>query len=116
MDEADFAKLDLAGKWTHVGIIMNYITTMDQQYDRLQPSAGVSEAYTKLLDKEDKHRQRNIRIDQAQRLAHVKNLYAANRDEMVNTLDNEKWAEYKSILEQVFTAELDDALRDVLED
>ena len=44
----------------------------------------------------------------------VKDLYAEYRDELSNTLDNERFASCRDILEKVFTEELDEALKQVL--
>jgi hypothetical protein len=123
MTEEEFGLLTLAEKWEHVTSVMDYIIKTDQSYvtaqkgfdmrRRLNPHHPKSQVKqeTKLFDQE----QRNLRIDQYQRWAHIKNLYAAHRDEMANTLEVEKYAEYKTILEKIFTMELDDALRATLE-
>lgn len=66
--------------------------------------------------KDKKQEERNLRLDQYQRWSHIKNLYAAHRDEMVNTLDIPQYEECKNILERIFTMELDDALRDVIDE
>jgi hypothetical protein len=110
MTEDEFAKLTLADKWSHVAEVMDYILKMDTAYDlrrRFNPHHQ---------EKMVKEERRNLRADQHQRWAHIKGLYSNHRDEMTNTLENEKFAEYKNILETVFTAEVDDALRDIIGD
>jgi hypothetical protein len=109
MSEDDFAKLDTVGKWQHLSTTMDYIVSMDNTYSlrrRYNPHHPADQV------KEEK---RNLRTDQYQRWAHLKNLYAAHRDELANTLDSDKFAECKRIIEGVFTLEFDDALRDVIE-
>jgi len=88
---------------------MGYVIKMDNHYSlrkRLNPHHSAEQVAQE---------QRNFRAHQYQRWSHVKSLYAAHRDEMVNTLDNDTYAEYKNILEKVFTMELDDALRDAID-
>jgi len=124
MTEEEFSTLPTAAKWEHVRTTMNYITNMDARYENIKDSYDLrrrlnphhSDEYVKLEEKEIKHKQRNLRIDQYQRWTHVKNLYAAHRDEMVNTFENPLYEECKSVLERIFTMEVDDALRNVLED
>lgn len=123
MTEEEFAKLSLAEKWSHVTHVMDYILSMEKNYTltatgynmrrRLNPHHPKEDVAKE--DKAIKEQQRNLRIDQYQRWAHIKSLYAVHRDEMVNTLDNDKYSEYKNILENVFTLEFDDALREVID-
>lgn len=124
MNEDEFTKLSLAEKWAHVVQVMDYILSMEQSYSGKRTAMGLRRRYNSHHPKEQvdqetkafKEQQRNLRIDQYQRWAHIKSLYAVNRDEMVNTLDNDKYSEYKNILENVFTLEFDDALRETLEE
>jgi hypothetical protein len=108
MTEEEFTALTLSEKWRHVSTVMDYITSTDKMYQlrkRLNPHHPKEQA---------KEEQRNMRLDQYQRWAHVKSLYALHRDEMTNTLDSQEYAKCKLILESVFTLELDDALREVI--
>lgn len=124
MTEEEFSKLPLVDKWTHVAAVMDYILKMEQNYTltstgynmrrRLNPHHSKEDVAKE--DKAVKEQQRNLRTDQYQRWSHIKGLYAVHRDEMVDTLDNSRFAEYKNILENVFTLEFDDALRDVIEE
>lgn len=110
MSEEEFTKLSLLDKWVHLKTTMDYIVKVDSAYSmrvRLNPHHPV---------KHKKEEERNLRIDQYQRWSHVKNLYAEHRDEMMNTLDSPEFEECKSILERIFTMELDDALRDVIDE
>jgi len=124
MSEEEFTQLTLLDKWTHVAAVMKYIMDMDRNYTTSAVGFDMRRRLNPHHSKEDvaketkgfKEQQRNLRIDQYQRWAHIKQLYASHRDEMVNTLDNSTFAEYKTILESVFTAELDDALRNVIEE
>ena len=105
-----FAALSLLDKWYHLKTTMDYIVKMDSAYGmraRLNPHHNI---------KGKKLEERNLRLDQYQRWSHVKNLYAEHRDEMVNTLETPEFEKCKSILERVFTMELDDALRDVIDE
>lgn len=109
MTEQEFAELTLQEKWSHLKTTMDYIVQMDSIYGlraRLNPH------HPKEQQKQEK---RNLRLDQYQRWSHVKNLYAAHRDEMVNTLEVPEYEKCKSILERIFTMELDDALRDIID-
>jgi hypothetical protein len=110
MNEEEFATKDTLQKWQHITQVMNYIIDMDKMVEiRMRYNTNHPE-------KQRKEEQRNMRIDQYQRWAHIKNLYATHRDELSNTLDNEKFAEFKSILERIFTMEVDDALREIVEE
>jgi len=109
MTEDDFAKLSLEKKWEHLTSTMNYIVKMDSAYEmrrRLNPHHP---------EEHKKEETRNFRINQYQMWSNVKDLYAAHRDEMINTMSNEEYEKSKNILERIFTMELDAALHDVLE-
>lgn len=123
MTREEFSALPLASKWDHIQVVMDYIVGMDRQYDTTTNLYQVRRRYnphhpTNDMAKEDKafkEQQRNLRIDQYQRWAHLKDLYAEHRDELCNTLDNERYAECKNILERIFTMEVDDALKEITE-
>ena len=68
----------------------------------------------RLPEKDKKREERNLRLDQYQRWSHVKALYCIHRDELADTLGNEDYTECKNIMEKMFTLEVDDALRDIL--
>ncbi len=109
MSEEEFNRLPLLDKWTHIATTMAYIQEMDGHYDmrrRLNPHHAKEQV---------KEERRSLRKDQYERWAHLKNLYASNRDELSNTFDNDRFAECRRIIESVFTIEFDDALRDVIE-
>jgi hypothetical protein len=124
MSEEEFSQLSLESKWKHMASIMDYILTMDKTYESNKAVFSLRRRFNPHHPEKDvayetdafKKQQRNLRIDQYQRWAHVKNLYSAHRDEMANTLETDKYSEYKSILEKVFTMEVDDALRDIIDD
>ncbi len=124
MTEEEFTKLSLAEKWVHVTQVMDYILNMEKNYTLTKTGFDMRRRLNPHHSKEDvaqetkalKEQQRNLRIDQYQRWAHIKSLYAVHRDEMVNTLENDKYSEYKNILENVFTLEFDDALREVIDE
>ena len=108
MIEEDFAVLSTADKWAHIKDTMHYIMQMDSTYSlrvRLNPH------HPKEQQKEE---QRNLRVDQYQRWSHIKNLYAEHRDELANTIENPEFEKCKSILERIFTMEVDDVLRSTL--
>ena len=110
MTEEAFAELDLTKKWFHIKTTMDYIQKMDTAYSlrsRLNPHHS---------DKDKKEEQRNLRVDQYQRWAHIKNLYATHRDDLTDTLGVSHYEECKSILERIFTMELDDALREIIDE
>jgi hypothetical protein len=106
--ETEFAILPLPDKWAHIKKTMDYIVTMDSAYSmrtRLNPHHP---------EKDKKLEERNLRLDQYQRWSHIKALYSVHRDELSNTLGDTEYEESKSILERIFTAEVDDALRDII--
>jgi hypothetical protein len=123
MTEEEFGALTLNAKWDHLKKTVDYILQMDSKYSSTENSFSLRRRYnphhspeqieqeTELLKQE----QRNLRVDQYQRWGHIKNLYGAHRDELVNTLDSPDYEECKSILERVFTMEVDDALRDIID-
>lgn len=106
----EFSILSTELKWIHISQVMAYIAQMDSAYSlRRRYNHHHSE-------KDKKQEERNLRIDQVQRWGHIKDLYAVHRDELNDTLGNEDFQKCKSIIERVFTLELDDALRDVIEE
>lgn len=107
MTLSEFAILSTLEKWMHIQSVMDYIHNMEKRYE-------LRTRYANYPSSDSKHEQRVFRVDQYQRWLHVKDLYASHRDELSNTLDNEKFQECKSILERIFTEELDDALRDMM--
>lgn len=105
----EFALLDTPRKWEHIATVMDYITDMDRGYSlrvRVNPHHP---------EEQRKEEAKRVRLDQYQRWTHLKDLYASHRDELANTLETERYQSAKSILERIFTAELDDALRDVID-
>src|SRR5271168_330610 len=107
MTREEFSILPLAGKWDHIQSVMDYIIAMDEQYSGLARMHAMRRRLNphhpqKDIDQEIKNTkelQRNLRVDQYQRWAHIKDLYAEHRDELCNTLENEKYTECKNILE-----------------
>jgi exonuclease VII large subunit len=110
MTEDEFTALSTFDKWSHIKKTMDYIVQMDHHYGlrtRLNPHHA---------KEQQKQEQRNLRTDQYQRWGHIKNLYGANRDELVNTLELPDFENCKNILERIFTMEVDDALRDIMDE
>ena len=110
MTSEQFAPLDLPEKWEHIRATMSYIQQIDEAYNmrrRLNPHHSKNDV---------KLEERNLRLDQYQRWSHIKDLYAAHRDELNDTLGDENYQDCKSILERIFTLELDDALRDIVDE
>ena len=128
MTEEEFTLLSIENKWEHLKRTMDYIVKMDSQYTGRNTAFELRRRYnphhpaeqvkeeTRLFKQEQKELLRNLRMDQYQRWAHVKSLYSTSRDELANTLGNSEYEECKSIMERIFTMEVDDALRDILED
>ena len=110
MSEEEFATLDTQSKWYHIEQTMLYIMSMDKAVEHKMGTNAYG------MDQKKRDQIRSMRLDQYQRWSHVKNLYAVHRDELVNTLENTRFEECKSILERIFTNELDDALRDVIDE
>lgn len=118
-----FSTLSTEGKWQHIADVMDYIIRGENQLKgaekaflmrrRLNPHhpADQVEQETNAF-KESWDQQRN---KQYVEWLNVKDLYATHRDELANTLDTEKYVEYKNILEKIFTDELDNALRNTLD-
>jgi hypothetical protein len=108
MSEEEFAALTTAHKWSHIKETMDYIVKIDTAY-------SLCKRFNPHHPKEQQiEERRSQRMDQYQRWAHIKNLYAGHRDELSNTQENPGFEECKNILERIFTAELDDALRSML--
>ena len=108
MTEEDFAKMTLLDKWIHIADVMSYIQSMDKYVSlRMRYNTNHPEV-------QRKQEERRVRTDQYDRWRHIKDLYAAHRDELANTFDNERYQECRSILEKVFVSELDDAIREVV--
>ena len=101
MTEEQFKLLPTREKWLHVEKCLNYIKMLDSM---LRPTASKDIAIDWPMRK-----------DQYERWTHVKNLYALNRDEMSNTLEEDRFSFCKNVLEQVFTYELDEAIRKTIE-
>jgi hypothetical protein len=110
MTEQEFAALSPISKWNHLKTTMDFIMKMDAKYE-------LRRRYnTHHSDEQVKEERRSLRTDQYQRWAHIKALYATNRDELNNTLGNPEFEEAKSIFEKVFTEEVDTALRGILDE
>ena len=108
MSEDEFARLDSMNKWRHIEVTMDYIQSMDNAY-------GMRERLNPHHPKEQRQQEkRSMRLDQYQRWMHIKSLYAIHRDELNNTLGNDSFVQCKTILENIFTTELDDVLREVV--
>lgn len=109
-------------KWLYIQETMDYILSMDAKYNdfgkafsvrrRLNPHHPESDVA--LETARFKEEQRKIRVDQHQRWANLKNLYAEHRDELANTCGNPSFEECKSILERIFAEEVDSALRSIV--
>ena len=105
-----FAILSTWDKWDHVAKEMNKISNEDAAFSmrrRLGPHHTTEQTRqeTKLF-----------RIGQYARWCIVKDLYAEYRDEMANTNGVPAHETCKNILEKIFTADLDQALRETLND
>ncbi len=110
MTEEEFTALSIDKKWLHLKVTMDYITRMDSNYSlrrRMNPHHPKEQQIQE---------QRSLRVDQYQRWAHLKNLYGAHRNELSDTLGSSEFEECKSIIERIFTVEVDDALRDIIGD
>lgn len=124
MTEAEFALIPLVGKWAYIKRTMDEIHQLDVSHEhkdnsyklRRRYNPNHSEAMVKLEEKQLKHEQRAIRIEQNAKWQWVKTLYAVNRDELADTLGDDGYAECHSIMERIFTNEVDDALRKILND
>lgn len=124
MTEEEFSALPTLGKWVHIQKTMDYIIKMDAQYEGIKRGFDLRRRLNPHHPPEDvaketesiRTEQCNLRLDQYQRWSHIKNLYAAHRDELVNTFGDSGYEECKSILERIFTMELDDALRNVIDE
>lgn len=106
----DFAKLSTEDKWRHIAIGMKSIQSDDTTFSlrrRMNPH------HTPQQKREES---RAFRISQYSRWSELKDLYAEFRDELSNTQGREQFEECKSILERIFTVELDDALKSTLEE
>ena len=110
MTDEDFTRLSLLEKWNHIENSMSYIARMDSVYSmrvRLNPHHP---------EEDKKEEARNVRLDQYNRWVNIKDLYAAHRDELSDTRGDPSFEESKSILERIFSTEVDDALRSIISD
>jgi hypothetical protein len=110
MTEEEFSALPTSSKWSHIKETMDWIMKMDSAYSL---RARYNPHHSKQQQKQER---RLLRTDQYQRWFHIKNLYAGHRDELANTLENPEFDNCKTILERIFTTELDEALRSTLDE
>src|ERR1035437_5205700 len=105
----EFNKLPVNEKWSHIRREMDRIQYMEKYQDLRMRF---------IMNHLEKHRQeelRSMRLAQYQAFTEVKALYSENRDELANTVDMPIYEECKSVLERVFTNEVDEALREIIE-
>jgi len=108
MSEEEFSTLTPEHKWSHIKETMDYIVKMDSMYSmrkRFNPHHP---------QEQQREETRVVRADQYQRWSHIKALYSVHRDELSNTMENEDFEKCKSILERIFTTEVDEALRNII--
>lgn len=109
-DREKFALYKTEEKWDSICTRMRVIQQEETNFSlrrRLNPQHA---------DKVVREETRRFRTIQYQKWCEVKDLYAEHRDEMANTCNNARYAECKDILERIFTMELDEALRETLEE
>lgn len=97
MTENQFKELSLNHKWHHLYTLMSWIVYTEKSV--------IPENI------ENKEYWISTRVE---RWTHVKNLYAANRDELTDTLNDANYEKIRRILEDAFTVELDLELKKIL--
>ena len=107
MTNEEFALLPLDQKWAHISDTMLHIQHMEVMYGlrrRFNPHHP---------DKHVEEEKIRMRMIQHEKWSYIKDLYAAHRDELANTLGSKPYEQCKDILEKIFTIEVDDALRNI---
>lgn len=105
-----FALAHTAQKWEIIHQTMREISASESAFSmrrRLNPHHSSQDV---------KDETRAFRIEQYQKWCEIKDLYAEFRDEMANTAENSHYEQCKNILERIFTEELDEALRQTLDE
>lgn len=108
--QRDFASYKTEEKWDSLATRMRNIQQAETAYSlrrRLNPHHPPADA------RKEAHA---FRTEQYKLWCEVKDLYAEHRDELANTCDRSQYKECRDILERIFTNELDEALRQTLEE
>lgn len=110
MTSEAFAAKNTVGKWEWIHQSMAAIASAESAFSmrrRLNPHHPLEQA---------REETRAFRLEQYQKWCEIKDLYAQHRDEMANTFESVNYQRCKNILERIFTDELDEALRQTLEE
>ncbi len=102
-----FTTLHVHAKWKIICAEMDYIAKAEEMFQlrrRLNPHHPIDDVRRETA---------SFRVMQYDRWCKVKDLYAQCRDELADTCGDPKFEECKSLLERIFTDELDVALREV---
>lgn len=110
IDSKIFAKKTLEDKWSYISRGMSHIQSYDKDY-HLRRRFNPHHPPEQVADE-----RRTMQISQYTKLCCIKDLYAEFRDELSDTCGNERYSEARSILERLFTQDVDIALRNVIEE
>jgi len=106
----DFSKYSTEEKWDSINTSMRVLQQEETAFELRR------RLNTHHHPKQIQEETRRFRMDQWIKWCEVKDLYAEHRDELADTLGDESYQTCRSILERIFTNELDDALRKTLEE
>lgn len=106
----EFAAKSLYEKWAYIRRAMDHIQGTDTAFNMRR---RINPHHPKEHVEEETRQHRRA---QYYSWLEIKNFYAEYRDEMSDTLGQEQFRECHSIMERIFTKELDDAIRDVIDD
>lgn len=105
-----FAKYKTEEKWDSIATGMRNLQQSETAFSmrrRLNPHHS---------DKDVKDETSRFRASQYVEWCKIKDLYAEHRDELACTFENNSYISCRNVLELIFTNELDDALRQTLEE
>ena len=108
MNSEEFGKLDASGKWNFISQEMEGIAALERVHEfrkRLNPH------HSKAQQREEAE---NIRKSQYIRWVAIKELYTEYRDDLVDTLNDERHTQFKSILERILVQDFDNELRKII--
>jgi len=106
----EFASYSTEEKWDSIHTRMRVIAQEETAYSlrrRLNPHHPLVQQRAEA---------KAFRHQQWEKWCEIKDLYAEHRDELANTQGRSQYTECRDILERIFTNELDEALRQTLEE
>lgn len=96
--------------WAKISNLMSDIQSMDNSHAmrrRFNPHHPIEQRRAEV---------KAVRMKQYELWQQAKDLYGEHRDELVDTLESDRYKSCQEILERIFTQDLDDALKEVLDE